>query len=337
MKHRLLPWIAACALLGLQGCEMREVTIVTPPQTSETTQPSQPSQQAQLPPPAAAPQVNAVPDQQPPAPVDPQVAVGAAPAASAAQDQGPAAALPPPPTSEMGAQPAGPQGSAAVTEMGEFMTGREAVKAGLAEPGAPSATTSGAAQPPAQGASAPRAAAPPPPGEPSARLPAVRDAGDPEGARLLAQRPLLVPVAGVQPDSLTDQFELARGRRVHEAIDIVAPRGTPVVAVDEGRVAKLFSSRAGGLTVYQFDPGQRLAYYYAHLDRYAGGLREGMDLRRGDVIGYVGSSGNASANVPHLHFAVFRLGNPPRWWEGEAVNPYPALSRATPAQQLASS
>jgi murein DD-endopeptidase MepM/ murein hydrolase activator NlpD len=170
-----------------------------------------------------------------------------------------------------------------------------------------------------------------------APLPKVQDVGDAQGALLLAQRPLLLPVAGVAPSALTDQFALARGgQRVHEAIDIMAPTGTPVVAVDDGRIAKLFTSKAGGLTVYHFDAARQLAYYYAHLDRYAEGLKEGMEVRRGDLIGYVGASGNANPQAPHLHFAVFRLGQPPRWWEGEPVNPYPALSRAATVQQLAS-
>lgn len=165
--------------------------------------------------------------------------------------------------------------------------------------------------------------------------PATGIRGDAEGARLLAQRTLLVPVAGVQPASLSDQYELGRGQRKHEAIDIMAPAGTPVVAVDDGRVAKLFTSKAGGLTVYHFDAAQRLAYYYAHLQSYAPGLREGMEVRRGDLIGYVGSTGNANPQAPHLHFAVFRLGTPPKWWEGEAVNPYPALRGAKASEQVA--
>lgn len=168
-------------------------------------------------------------------------------------------------------------------------------------------------------------------------LPTVRQAGDAQGAALLAERPLLLPVVGVEAGALADHYEQARGAsRTHEAIDIMAARGTPVVAVDDGRIAKLFTSRPGGYTVYHFDPSGRLAYYYAHLDRYARGLKEGMEVKRGDLLGYVGSTGNADPAAPHLHFAVFRLGDPPRWWEGEAVNPYPALSRAAPAPRVAS-
>jgi peptidoglycan LD-endopeptidase LytH len=169
----------------------------------------------------------------------------------------------------------------------------------------------------------------------SGELPTVRNPGDPQGAVLLAQRALQVPVVGIQPTGLSDMYEQGRGSRKHEAIDILAPSGTPVVAVDDGRITKLFTSKAGGLTIYQFDRQAQLAYYYAHLQRYANTVREGMDVKRGDVIGYVGTTGNADANTPHLHFAVFRLGNPPQWWKGEPVNPYPALSRAEPADQVA--
>jgi murein DD-endopeptidase MepM/ murein hydrolase activator NlpD len=152
-----------------------------------------------------------------------------------------------------------------------------------------------------------------------------------DGAALLAQRPLVIPVAGVRPQALVDTFEQGRPGHRHEAIDIAAPRGTPVHAVDDGKVAKLFTSVPGGLTVYQFDPAGKLAYYYAHLDRYVPGLKEGEPLRRGDVIGYVGSTGNASPDAPHLHFAVFRLGPLRQWWKGDPINPYPALRNASMA------
>jgi murein DD-endopeptidase MepM/ murein hydrolase activator NlpD len=116
--------------------------------------------------------------------------------------------------------------------------------------------------------------------------------------------------------------------RRHEAVDIMAARGTPVVAVVEGNVVKLFNSKQGGLTVYQFDNERRFCYYYAHLDRYAPGLQEGMLLRQGDLVGYVGSTGNADPNAPHLHFAIFELGPEKRWWEGKPINPYPLLAEA---------
>lgn len=140
----------------------------------------------------------------------------------------------------------------------------------------------------------------------------------------LRARALLIPVQSIAASQLTDTYQQARGTgaRTHEALDILAPRGTPVVAVEDGRIAKLFLSQPGGITVYQFDPGTEFAYYYAHLDRYADGLAEGMTVRRGDVIGYVGSTGNASGGAPHLHFAVFRLGPERQWWQGTPLNPF---------------
>jgi murein DD-endopeptidase MepM/ murein hydrolase activator NlpD len=160
----------------------------------------------------------------------------------------------------------------------------------------------------------------------------VRNAGDAEGALLLQERPLMVPVVGIPPASLMDNYEQKRGQGLHEAIDIVAPTGTPVVAVDDGRIVKLFNSKPGGLTVYHFDPQGRLAYYYAHLASYAPGLKEGMEVKRGDVLGYVGSTGNADPKVPHLHFAIFKLGADKKWWQGDPINPFPALRRGAPAQ-----
>ena len=142
---------------------------------------------------------------------------------------------------------------------------------------------------------------------------------------VLSRRALLMPVQGVEAKALLDNFDEGRGKRKHEAIDILAPRGTPVHAVADGRVVKLFNSRLGGLTVYQFDRQERLAYYYAHLDRYAPGLTEGQQLHRGDLLGYVGSTGNASEDAPHLHFAIFRLGPERQWWKGDPINPYPLV------------
>jgi murein DD-endopeptidase MepM/ murein hydrolase activator NlpD len=140
---------------------------------------------------------------------------------------------------------------------------------------------------------------------------------------------LLVPVQGVTAAELHDTFSDARAAgRVHEAIDIMAPRGTPVLAVADGTVEKLFTSVPGGLTIYQFEPSGRYAYYYAHLDRYADGLREHAAIRRGDVVGYVGSTGNADPSAPHLHFAIFELGPERQWWKGTAINPYPVLRGA---------
>jgi murein DD-endopeptidase MepM/ murein hydrolase activator NlpD len=109
---------------------------------------------------------------------------------------------------------------------------------------------------------------------------------------------------------------------VHDAIDIMAPRGTPVIAANDGTVVKLFTSVRGGLTVYQFAPQVKIDYYYAHLDRYAPGLAEGQQLHRGDPIGVVGSTGNASADAPHLHFEVGVLGAQQHWWQSTPIDPY---------------
>ena len=148
---------------------------------------------------------------------------------------------------------------------------------------------------------------------------------------------LLIPVQGVAPQDLRDTYTDQRGggARVHEALDIMAPRGTPVLAADDGRITKLFLSKPGGITLYQYDPSGRFAYYYAHLDGYAQGLAEGQAVRRGQLLGYVGSTGNASPDAPHLHFGIFRLDAEQRWWTGVPMNPFPYLRGAetpTPAR-----
>ena len=141
----------------------------------------------------------------------------------------------------------------------------------------------------------------------------------------LMSKHLAIPVPTIAAKDLRPQFLDPRGDHGHEAIDIIAARGEPVIAVDDGTIAKLFLSKPGGITIYQFDPTETYAYYYAHLDRYADGLAEGDIVRRGQVIGYVGSTGNAAQ--PHLHFAIFRLGPEKQWWKGEAIDPYPALTQ----------
>lgn len=141
---------------------------------------------------------------------------------------------------------------------------------------------------------------------------------------------ILIPVAGVAPTQLADTFTQARGAdRVHDAIDIMAARGTPVLAAAPGRVEKLhFSEGGGGISVYVRSADGRWVYYYAHLDRYAPGLAEGQQVQRGGLIGFVGSTGNASPDGPHLHFAINAMAPGQRWWEGTAVNPYPILTGA---------
>ncbi len=138
---------------------------------------------------------------------------------------------------------------------------------------------------------------------------------------------LMVPVQGIKLASLSDTYDQPRGtQRHHEALDIMAPKGTPVLAAADGKVAKLFTSKPGGTTLYQFDPSEKYAYYYAHLERYADGIKEGMDVKRGDVIGYVGVTGNSDPNAPHLHFAVFELTPEKQWWKGTPLNPFPLLT-----------
>lgn len=139
---------------------------------------------------------------------------------------------------------------------------------------------------------------------------------------------LSIPVQGTTAARLADTFTDARDQgRSHDAIDIMAPAGTPVLAVADGHIEKLFYSERGGLTLYQFDPTGRYAYYYAHLQRYADGVAEKQSIRRGQIIGYVGSTGNADPAAPHLHFAIFLLGPEGRWWQGTAINPYPVLTQ----------
>ena len=137
---------------------------------------------------------------------------------------------------------------------------------------------------------------------------------------------LLIPVAGVKSAQIQDTYNQPRGsERMHEALDILAPIGTPVYAVADGKIAKLFTSKPGGLTIYQFDPSEKYSYYYAHLDHYATALKEGQQVKRGDLIGYVGTTGNADPAAPHLHFAMFELGPEKNWWQGKPINPYPLL------------
>ena len=135
-----------------------------------------------------------------------------------------------------------------------------------------------------------------------------------------------MPVQGLRLSDVHDTFSEARpGERRHEATDIMAPRGTPVLAVDDGTIRKLFLSKPGGNTIYEFDPSERYCYYYAHLDRYAPGLKEGMHVKKGEVIAYVGSTGNANAAGPHLHFGISIVGSDKKWWGGSPIDPYPLL------------
>jgi peptidoglycan LD-endopeptidase LytH len=142
----------------------------------------------------------------------------------------------------------------------------------------------------------------------------------------LRSRHLELPIREAIRGELRDSFDDKRdSTHRHEAIDILAPRATPVLAVEEGTIARLFESKAGGTTVYQFDPSTRYVYYYAHLERYADGLHEGHHVQRGQVLGYVGTSGNAPKETPHLHFAIFRLTDKKQWWDGSPIDPYTVL------------
>ena len=147
--------------------------------------------------------------------------------------------------------------------------------------------------------------------------------GEPAPRPTSAPESIGPPIRDLNRSQLVDTFYDKRGQdRVHEALDIMAPRGTDVLAVVDGKIQRLFNSKPGWLTIYQFDEQEKFCYYYGHLDGYAADLKEGMRVRKGQLIGYVGSTGNADPNAPHLHFAIFELGPEKKWWEGTPVNPY---------------
>lgn len=195
-----------------------------------------------------------------------------------------------------------------LTALGDTIAATHAVSS----PAAPAAVPSGTSvpTPPAVGA------VNPPPITPAAMA-------------ALAARHLVVPIAGIAAEKLPDTFNETRGgTRKHEALDIMAPRDTPVRSADDGSIIKLFTSVAGGLTIYASDPTGHFIYYYAHLDHYAPGIHEGQPLHRGDVIGYVGSTGDASADAPHLHFAIALSNDVKEWWKGTPIDPTPVLQAA---------
>ena len=145
---------------------------------------------------------------------------------------------------------------------------------------------------------------------------------------------LMIPLPGVQASELRDTFNEKRGggTRKHEALDILAPRGTPVLSASAGRVLKLHNSKDGGLMVYAADASDRFILMYAHLDHYADGMQDGLPLRQGQIIGYVGTTGNAPPNTPHLHFAIAHPKDVKLWWTGEAIDPRPLLQRSAAAK-----
>ncbi len=136
----------------------------------------------------------------------------------------------------------------------------------------------------------------------------------------LSERELMVPVEGVRVSQVPNTFTEKRGDRAHNANDIMAKRGTPVLSADDGHIIRLANNSLGGITIYATDPHEKLVYYYAHLDRYESGLKAGEKLHKGDVIGYVGSTGNASPQAPHLHFQVARMTDISRHWEGVPID-----------------
>ena len=156
-------------------------------------------------------------------------------------------------------------------------------------------------------------------------FPAATPASPPS---FVGQLNLIIPVAGVRPEQLLDTFADSRSEgRLHDAIDIMAPVDTPVLAATEGKILKLNQSERGGTTIYQLAANQELVFYYAHLARYADGLVEGDVVRQGQVIAYVGDTGNAGAGNYHLHFSIAAVSDPTRYWEGTNINPYPLLRR----------
>ena len=143
---------------------------------------------------------------------------------------------------------------------------------------------------------------------------------------------LRMPLDNSSVEAMKGGFVERRGSQPHEAVDLLAPRNTPVHAVANGSIARLFLSKAGGITIYQFDVEGRHCYYYAHLEGYASGLHEGQVVSQGDVIGYVGTTGNAPPQTPHLHFAVMELDAKRQWWKGKSIDPYPFFrDRVKPA------
>jgi len=169
-----------------------------------------------------------------------------------------------------------------------------------------------------------------PPGDPvaigSPLPPSESPTPTPEPANFVGRLSLIIPVAGVRPEQLVDTYADARSEgRTHDAIDIIAPAETPVLAATDGKILKLFQSELGGTTIYQLSSSQELIFYYAHLSHYADGLTEGSLVKQGQVIAYVGDTGNAGAGNYHLHFSIALVTDPKRYWEGTNINPYPLL------------
>lgn len=162
-------------------------------------------------------------------------------------------------------------------------------------------------------------------------LPPPAESPTPITSNFVGTVELIIPVAGVKPEQLIDTFDDARSEgRVHDAIDIMAAAETPVLAAADGKIVKLWQSERGGITIYQLNANQDLIFYYAHLSRYADGLAEGDLVRQGQLIAYVGDTGNAGAGNYHLHFSIAAVSDPKRYWEGTNINPYPLLQNRAP-------
>ena len=172
-----------------------------------------------------------------------------------------------------------------------------------------------------------------PPAAPGAVQQPLAPAAQPEGAPVTLQEHglLTVPVQGVERGKITDTWGQSRanGARAHQGTDIMAPGGTPVIAAAPGTVEKLFySNGGGGITLYERSPDRLWQYYYAHLQGYAPGIHEGQVVQAGELLGFVGDTGNAGTGNFHLHFGVSRMAPGEGWWQGQPVNPYPLLAGA---------
>lgn len=146
----------------------------------------------------------------------------------------------------------------------------------------------------------------------------------------LRSRQIIVPVAGADMTRVEDSFNEPRdGDRVHRAIDILAPRGTPIVSADDGRIVRMTTSTLGGISMYTVDPETRIVYYYAHMDRYNDAMAPGKTISKGDTLGFVGTTGNAPKNTPHLHFQVMRWPADGKYWNGDPIDPFSLLGGHT--------
>ncbi len=198
------------------------------------------------------------------------------------------------------------------------------------EPSTPTPNATPQASPPANATPTDASPTPTPTPTPQSQSPTQTPPQGAGGDATLASMRLLLPVQGLRPEELRDTFTDSRSEgRVHDAIDIMAPRNSPVLAAADGRVVKLFRSVKGGVTLYQLAAAdEHVVLYYAHLERYADGLAEGHFARRGETIAYVGDTGNASPGNTHLHFQLYRVTDPKHFWTGDNINPYPLLRYA---------